>query len=75
MNYWETIRDTCVHQPHRMVILNKKIVHWRCKCGRIVKSPVFTLEQYYHSANIVLTDEEKRLALLYKKAVQGGQLG
>lgn len=39
MTYNEYLKDHCTHTPYRAVIMGGKIMHWRCRCGRIVPAP------------------------------------
>lgn len=39
MLQYEILKQICNHSPYRAVIMHGKVMHWRCKCGRIVAAP------------------------------------
>lgn len=39
MLQYEVLKQMCKHMPYRAIIMHGKVMHWRCKCGRIVPSP------------------------------------
>ena len=40
MNQYACLRETCRHIAYRPVVMLGKIVQWRCRCGRIVRTPM-----------------------------------
>ena len=39
MLQYELLKLTCKHEPYRAIIMHGEVMHWRCKCGRIVAAP------------------------------------
>ena len=39
MNQYAHLRESCKHDAFRPVVMMGKIIHWRCRCGRIVPEP------------------------------------
>lgn len=45
MNYWESIKELCKHIAYRPIIMKGVIMHWRCRCGKIVAAPKETTDE------------------------------
>jgi hypothetical protein len=65
MNQYAHLREMCKHDAYRPVVMLGSIIHWRCRCGRIVAAPHMSdkVIAYIHYLQALAVARRKRAVL------------
>jgi|WetSurMetagenome_2_1015567.scaffolds.fasta_scaffold1148567_2 hypothetical protein len=72
MNQYACLRTTCKHDAFRPVVMLGKIIHWRCRCGRVVAEPHMSnrVASYIGILQRLATERRKRGVLSQEKEAE-----